>query len=65
MDKIELREIINAIEDHQIQGYYQPKYNATTGRLVSAEILSRWYRAFCWRGPCLRISFLSSAALEP
>jgi len=34
--------IINAIEIHEIKAYYQPQYDANTGRLVSAEALVRW-----------------------
>lgn len=37
-----INEVISAIETHEIKAYYQPQYDANTGRLVSAEALVRW-----------------------
>ena len=37
-----LDKVVNAIENHEIKAYYQPQYDASTGRLVSAEALVRW-----------------------
>ncbi|MCR5580923.1 MAG: EAL domain-containing protein [Pseudobutyrivibrio sp.] len=34
--------IISAMELHEIKAYYQPQYDADTGRMVSAEALVRW-----------------------
>ena len=34
--------VVNAIETHEIKAYYQPQYDANSGRLVSAEALVRW-----------------------
>lgn len=36
--------ISSAIEQGELQAYYQPKHDATTGRLKSAEALVRWIR---------------------
>lgn len=44
MDAMPLEEIMAAMERKEIQGYYQPKYDATTGKLMGAEILARWVR---------------------
>ena len=45
MGSIQKEEILNAMEKSEICGYYQPKYDATTGKLVSAEILARWIKS--------------------
>ena len=37
-------EIKAAIAQGEIHAYYQPQYDATTGRIVSAEALARWIR---------------------
>ncbi len=34
--------IITAMELHEIKAYYQPQYDANSGKLVSAEALVRW-----------------------
>ncbi len=44
MKDITVEEILAAIEADEICGYYQPKYDATTGELTSAEILARWIK---------------------
>lgn len=36
--------IVSAIEQGELQAYYQPKYDATTSRLKSAEALVRWIK---------------------
>ncbi len=33
-----------AMERREIKVYYQPKYDATTNRLKSAEALARWIK---------------------
>ena len=38
------REITDAMKRQEIHGYYQPKYDATTGKLAGAEILARWVK---------------------
>ena len=38
------REAYAAMEKHEIHAYYQPQYDALTGKLVSAEALARWIR---------------------
>ena len=35
-------ELLNALDNHQIQLYYQPVINIATGRAVGAEALMRW-----------------------
>jgi EAL domain-containing protein (putative c-di-GMP-specific phosphodiesterase class I) len=40
-----INEVIAAIESREIKAYYQPQYDANTGRLVSAEALVRWEKA--------------------
>ena len=37
-------EIKSAMEKHELQAYYQPQFDAVTGKLVSAEALVRWIR---------------------
>lgn len=37
-------EIIEAMKNKEFQAYYQPQYDALTGRLVSAEALARWIK---------------------
>lgn len=44
MNAMPLEEIMDAMERREICGYYQPKYDATTGKLMGAEILARWVR---------------------
>ena len=44
MNAMPLEEIMDAMERREIRGYYQPKYDATTGKLMGAEILARWVR---------------------
>ena len=38
-------QIVTAIETHEIKAYYQPQYDANSGRLVSAEALVRWEKS--------------------
>lgn len=40
-----LDEIMLAMERQEIKAYYQPQYDAITGRIVSAEALARWCKA--------------------
>ena len=42
--KILTGDVLAAMERHEIKVYYQPKYDATTNRLKSAEALARWVR---------------------
>ena len=37
-------DVLAAMERREIKVYYQPKYDATTNRLKSAEALARWVR---------------------
>ncbi|SET43575.1 EAL domain, c-di-GMP-specific phosphodiesterase class I (or its enzymatically inactive variant) [Pseudobutyrivibrio sp. C4] len=39
-----LDKVVNAIENREIKAYYQPQYDASTGRIVSAEALVRWVK---------------------
>ena len=36
--------VVNAIETKEIRAYYQPQYDANSGKLVSAEALVRWVK---------------------
>lgn len=36
--------ILQAIRNNELQAYYQPQYDAVTGRIVSAEALVRWIK---------------------
>lgn len=38
------REIFRAMEEHEIQVYYQPQYDAINSRLTGAEALARWIK---------------------
>ena len=38
------KEIMDAMKRQEICGYYQPKHDATTGKLAGAEILARWVK---------------------
>ena len=38
------KEILNAIREGELQPYYQPQYDAATGKIVSAEALVRWVK---------------------
>ena len=44
MSATSCEEIIDAMKRQEICGYYQPKYDATTGKLAGAEILARWIK---------------------
>ncbi len=37
-------QVVNAMENREIRAYYQPQYDANSGRLVSAEALVRWIK---------------------
>ena len=37
-----VNDVFDAMKKHELKVYYQPKYDATTGRLKSAEALVRW-----------------------
>lgn len=39
-----IAEVLAAIENHEIQVYFQPQYNALTNRLKGAEALARWVK---------------------
>ncbi|EHJ94625.1 hypothetical protein KUC_1584 [Vreelandella boliviensis LC1] len=42
-----------AITEHQLELYFQPQVNLTSGRLTGAEALCRWYDAeWGWVSPC-------------
>ena len=43
LEKIE--QIENGLKNHEFKAYYQPKYDAVTNRLTSAEALVRWIKA--------------------
>ena len=43
-NKLASTSIESAIEQGELQAYYQPKYDATTSRLKSAEALVRWIK---------------------
>lgn len=43
-DKIILVEIENAMNNGELQAYYQPLYDALTNKMVSAEALVRWVK---------------------
>ncbi|MCR4568041.1 MAG: EAL domain-containing protein [Pseudobutyrivibrio sp.] len=38
-------QIINAIETKELKAFYQPQYDANSGRLISAEALARWEKS--------------------
>lgn len=44
MDKTIEESIAEAIEKKELQAYYQPKYDAITGKIVGAEALVRWIK---------------------
>lgn len=41
-DKLSMIKIEKALENCEFKAFYQPQYDAVTGRLVSAEALARW-----------------------
>lgn len=43
-DTILMRNIEDALSAGEFKAYYQPQYDAVTGRLVSAEALARWIK---------------------
>ena len=44
MDKTIEESIAEAIDKKELQAYYQPKYDAITGKIVGAEALVRWIK---------------------
>ncbi len=40
-----LKAIQNGLAQHEFVAYYQPQYDAVSGRVVSAEALARWVKA--------------------
>ena len=44
MDKTIEESIAEAIEKNELHAYYQPKYDAITGKIVGAEALVRWIK---------------------
>lgn len=38
------QDVFRAMQQHEIQVYYQPQYDALTGKLAGAEALARWIR---------------------
>jgi EAL domain-containing protein (putative c-di-GMP-specific phosphodiesterase class I)/AmiR/NasT family two-component response regulator len=36
------QEVAQALQDHQIKAYYQPKINLHTGQIYGVEVLTRW-----------------------
>lgn len=43
-DKVLSEKIRQALADGEFRAFYQPQYNAVTGKLVSAEALARWIK---------------------
>lgn len=41
---ITAQDVLRAIQDHEIQVYYQPQYDALTNKMKGAEALARWVR---------------------
>lgn len=41
---ITAQDVLKAIQDHEIQVYYQPQYDALTNKMKGAEALARWVR---------------------
>lgn len=39
-----IHNVHRAMDTHEMQAFYQPKYDAITGRLIGAEALVRWLR---------------------
>ena len=37
-----VNDVLEAMKKHELKVYYQPKYDATTSRMKSAEALVRW-----------------------
>lgn len=44
MEKNIVESIKNAIENKELHAYYQPQFDAITGRIISAEALVRWIK---------------------
>ncbi|SFG44566.1 EAL domain-containing protein [Oribacterium sp. WCC10] len=44
MDTIIIEKIEKAIENKELKAFYQPQYDAITGRIVGAEALVRWIK---------------------
>ena len=44
MNQTIVDKMLLAMEAHELQAYYQPQYDATTGMIVGAEALVRWIK---------------------
>ncbi len=44
MNSFIISDVLTAMQNHELTVYYQPKYDATTNRLQSAEALVRWIK---------------------
>jgi EAL domain-containing protein (putative c-di-GMP-specific phosphodiesterase class I) len=42
LDLPDSQEVVQALHDHQIKAYYQPKINLHTGEIYGVEVLARW-----------------------
>lgn len=43
-DLSKMKKIEDALNNHEFKAFYQPQYDAITGKLVSAEALARWIK---------------------
>jgi EAL domain-containing protein (putative c-di-GMP-specific phosphodiesterase class I) len=44
MEKYLAQDVLSALMRHELKVYYQPKFDATTNHLKSAEVLVRWVK---------------------
>lgn len=43
MEPMPLEEIVDGLDEHQFEPYFQPKVDLATGQIVGAEALARWH----------------------